>query len=133
MSELVLVDTCLWIPYFNRPHSVERRTIDELLDDDRAALIGPVLAEILQGFRRSEEADWVASALAGLHYCEADWDDWKYSATLGRQLAAQQQQQRLPLTDLVVAAVALRRKWCVYTVDPHFNLIAGLKRFTPKV
>lgn len=58
MSDMVLVDTCLWVPYFNRPQSSERQIIDALLDEDRVSLIGPVLAEVLQGFRRQAEADW---------------------------------------------------------------------------
>lgn len=61
VADLVLVDTCIWIPFFNRPHSREKAALDVLLDDDRAALIGPVLTEVLLGFRRDEQADWVAS------------------------------------------------------------------------
>lgn len=130
MKEIVLVDTCLWVPYFNRPQSAERQIIDTLLDENRVALIGPVLAEILQGFRRQQEADWVASALGGVHYIETEWDDWKMSAKLARHLATRQ--QRLPLTDLVVAAVAIRRNWFVYTNDPHFDSIVDVKRFPHK-
>jgi predicted nucleic acid-binding protein len=36
---------------------------------------------------------------------------------------------RLPLTDLTVAALALRTDSAVYTTDPHFDFIQGLKRF----
>jgi hypothetical protein len=38
------------------------------------------LAEILQGFRRDEQADWVASSLKGLHDLEPTWDDWRVAA-----------------------------------------------------
>jgi hypothetical protein len=77
VAELVLGDTCIWVPFFNRPQSREKRALDELLDDDRAALIGPVLTEILLGFRRDEQADWVASELRGLHYVPVTWNDWR--------------------------------------------------------
>lgn len=46
--DLVVVDTCIWVPYFNRPQSVERRAVDKLLDEDRAAITGMVLGEVLQ-------------------------------------------------------------------------------------
>jgi hypothetical protein len=72
--ELVLIDTCMWVPFFNRPHSAEKRTIDGLIDEDRAALVGPILAEILCGFRRDAQAEWVASSLRGLHFHEMSWD-----------------------------------------------------------
>ena len=125
--DLILIDTCVWVPFFNRPQSIEKRTVDALLDEDRAALIGPILAEILQGFRRDDRADWVASSLRGLHYLEVQWDDWRAAARLGRRLIGGG--YRLPLTDLTVAALALRTGSAVYTTDPHFDLIQGLKRF----
>ncbi len=126
-QDLVLIDTCIWIPYFNRPHSAEKRAVDRLLDEDRAALIGPILAEVLQGFRRDEQADWVASGLRGLQVPVMTWDDWRSAARLGRMLIAAGHQ--LPLTDLAVAATALRINCAVYSTDPHFDLIPRLKRF----
>lgn len=42
-TDLVLIDTCVWVPYFNRPQSAEKKTVDALLDEDRAALTGPIL------------------------------------------------------------------------------------------
>jgi predicted nucleic acid-binding protein len=128
-TDLVLIDTCIWVPFFNRPQSAEKKAIDALLDEDRAALIGPILAEILQGFRRDDRADWVAASLRGLHYIVIDWDDWRLSARLGRRLAATG--HLLPLTDLVASAIALRMGLAVYSTDPHFDLIPEMKRFSP--
>ncbi len=102
--------------------------LDELLDDDRAALIGPVLTEILLGFRRDEQADWVASELRGLHYVPVTWNDWRAAARLGRALVATG--HVLPQTDLVLATVALAHNYKVFTNDPHFDLIPDLGRFT---
>ncbi len=70
-TDLVLIDTCIWVPFFNRPQSAEKKAVDALLDEDRAVLIGPILAEILQGFRRDDRADWVASSLRGLPHLHA--------------------------------------------------------------
>ena len=127
--DLVLVDTCIWVPFFNRPQSHEKRAIDELLDDDRVALVGPVLTEVLLGFRRDEQADWVASVLRGVQYVNVTWNDWRRAAKLGRGLMATG--RRLPQTDLVLAAVAVERGLMVYSSDPHFDLIEDLQRFTP--
>ncbi len=128
--ELVLIDTCIWVPFFNRRTSPEKIAVDALLDEDRAALIGPILAEVLQGFRSDQRADWVASSLRGLHYLEFQWHDWRAAAQLGRRLLARR--HRLPLSDLALAAIALRTDAAIYTTDPHFDLIAGLKRFSPE-
>ena len=127
MAELVLVDTCIWIPFFNRPQSREKQALDELLDDDRVALVGPIVTEILLGFRRDEQADWVAAELRGIHHVPLSWDDWRGAAQLGRALRAGG--HVLPQADLVIAAVALKNEWRVWTIDPHFDHIPQLRRF----
>jgi predicted nucleic acid-binding protein len=124
---IVLIDTCIWVPFFNRPQSSEKKVVDRLLDDDRASLIGPVVAEILQGISREGSARYVASLLRGVHYVEIVRADWESAARIGRRLVASG--HKLPLSDLVQAAVALRLDAEVFTIDPHFDLIADLKRF----
>ena len=118
---LVLIDTCIWIPFFNRPQSAEKKAVDALLDDDRAALIGPIVTEILQGFPREAQADYIASLLRGVRYLEVTWEDWQEAATLGRRLVGNG--HRLPLSDLALAAVAIRMRAEIFTVDPHFDWI----------
>jgi len=125
-GDLVMVDTGIWAAFFSKPASPEKREVDALLDDDRVALTGPIIAEVLRGFRRKEQADWVASRLKSAHYIEPAWDDWRDAAALGRELAAKGYD--LPLTDLVVGVLARRVEASVFTSDPHFDVIAGLKR-----
>jgi hypothetical protein len=126
---LVLIDTCMWVPFFNRPQSAEKRVIDGLLDEDQAALIGPVVTEILQGITREPQADYVASQLRGVHCLEIRWNDWTDAARIGRRLTAHARQ--LPLSDLILAAVAIRVGAEIYTVDPHFDLVPNVKLFRP--
>jgi predicted nucleic acid-binding protein len=125
----IFVDTCIWASFFTRATSREKLTLDQLLAQDRVALIGPVVAEILRGFRRNEQAEWAASRLRLAHYMETDWNDWCRAAQLGRKQASLGHD--LPITDLVLAAVALRLNASIYTTDPHFDGIQGLKRFWP--
>ena len=63
MYEWVLVDTLIWASFFSKPGSAEKRAVDDLIDADRVALVGPIVAEVLLGFRRKEQADWIASRL----------------------------------------------------------------------
>src|SRR5438093_11807875 len=129
MEDWVFVDTCIWSSFLGKPNSPEKLAVDDLLEADRVALIGPILGEVLLGFRRKDQADWVASRLRLAHYVEAGWDDWRTAADIGRELAANG--HKLPLTDLVAASVAKRCDAWVYTTDPHFDLIPDLKRYRP--
>ena len=128
-ADLVLVDTCMWVSFFNRRRSTVKQVIDELIDFDHAALIGPILAEVLAGFRKDAEADWAASALRGLHYLDVTLADWRSAASLHRSLI--RRGHELPLSDLALAAVALHLNCAVYSTDPHFDRIPRLKRFEP--
>ena len=64
--------------------------------------------------------------LHGVRYLEITRDDWEEAARLGRRLVASG--NRLPLSDLVIAAIAIRIDAEVYTSDPHFDLVSNLKR-----
>jgi predicted nucleic acid-binding protein len=131
MDEWVFVDTCIWAAFFDKPGSREKAAVDDLLDSDRVGLVGPILAEVLIGFRRKDQADWVASRLRMAHYVEANWNDWRAAADLGRDLAGKG--NKLPLTDLLVASVAKRCQAWIYSTDPHFDVIPELKRFRPEL
>ncbi len=127
MDDWVIVDTCVWASFFTKPPSPEKRVVDQLIDSDRILLVGPVLAETLLGFRRKDQADWIASRLKLAHYAETSWSDWRAAADLGRELASRG--HRLPLSDLVIAVIAKRLNASVCTTDPHFDLIHGVRRF----
>ena len=123
----VLVDTCVWASFFKRSQSREKDSVRWLVRRNRAAIVGPVLSEVLIGIRNRAHADWAASALRGISWFDLSWDDWREAAHLGRRMAAVG--HALPLTDLVVAAVALRKDCEVFSTDPHFDVIPDLKRY----
>jgi predicted nucleic acid-binding protein len=128
-SSLVLIDTCIWGPFFSKPQSEAKCAIDSLIKLDRAAVIGPVFAEALQGFQRESEANWAYSRILSVRYLEVTLQDWRNAAALGRMLAARKHQ--LPLTDLVLAAVVRRLNCSLHSSDPHFDLIPGIFRDVP--
>ena len=63
---MVIADTSVWIPFFNRPGSPEKATLDILIDADEIALVGVVLAELLQGCRTESERHSLSDVLAAL-------------------------------------------------------------------
>jgi predicted nucleic acid-binding protein len=130
MNDWVIVDTLIWASFFSKPGSTEKLAVDELIDADRVALLGPIVAEVLLGFRRKEQADWIASRLRLVHHPETIWDDWRMAAEIGRGLATSG--HSLPVSDLLIIAVAKRIDVSVYSTDPHFDLVPDLKRYRPR-
>jgi len=125
---VVIADTSVWIPFFNQPESLEKREIDALIDADGLVLVGVVLAELLQGCRTPKEADTILSKLAGLRFRETDFSTWKRTGELSASL--RRKGITLPLSDLIIAALALEHHCQVYALDPHFEQIPGLTLHT---
>jgi predicted nucleic acid-binding protein len=126
---VVIVDTSVWIEYFNRPQSAEKHAVDVLIDTDTPILIGVVLAELLQGCRASKEADTLLLHLRALPFLEMTFASWR--RTGGLSSALRQRGITLPLSDLIVAALAQEHGCSVFTLDPHFRQIPGLRLYRP--
>lgn len=88
-------------------------------------MTGVVLAEVIQGVREPEAAAALATYLQRLPYVEADKDTWTRAGELSYRL--RRQGRAIPLTDLVVAAIALKHDHHLYAVDEHFQRVPDLK------
>lgn len=126
---MVIVDTSVWIPFFNRPGSTEQAAVAELIDADEVALVGVVLAELLQGCRSDKESQEVREALLGLVYLEVNQSIWIKAGELSAALL--RKGVTLPQSDVVVAALAFEHSCSVYSLDEHFRKISGLRRYAP--
>jgi predicted nucleic acid-binding protein len=126
---MVIADTSVWIPFFNRPDSREKHALDLLIDTDEVALVGVVLAELLQGCRTPSDRDATTEALLALPYFEATQSTWMKAGDLSATLL--RRGVTLPLSDLIVAALAIEHHSRVYSLDLHFKTIPGLHRYSP--
>ena len=52
---MVLVDTSVWIDYFNDKDAPHTRLLDRILDEDRVCTGDLILTELLQGFRSEKD------------------------------------------------------------------------------
>ena len=85
---MVIADTSVWIPFFNRPDSREKAALDLLIDNDEVALVGVVLAEVLQGCKTPSERATLSEALSALPYFEATSSTWIRVGDLSRNFFA---------------------------------------------
>jgi len=126
---MVIADTSVWIPFFNRPNSREKQTLDLLIDADDVALVGIVLAELLQGCRSHQERDELKDGLLALPYLEVTQSTWVNAGALSAGLL--RKGITLPLSDLIIAALAIEHHCPVYSLDDHFRKIPDLPLFKP--
>lgn len=126
---MVIVDTSIWISFFNRPTSVEKRILDDLLDRDEVALVGVVVTELLQGVRSKPERETLLDLLLALPYLEMTIESWRLAGDLSYQLL--RKGRTLGFPDLLIAALAQHHSCSVYSLDDDFRHIPGLSLYVP--
>ena len=68
---MVIVDTTVWVDYFNGQHNPETDWLDARLNEERLGLTTIILTEVLQGLRDERRAAEVQKALLELEVFEA--------------------------------------------------------------
>ncbi|MEA3487120.1 MAG: PIN domain-containing protein [Thermodesulfobacteriota bacterium] len=125
MNTGIIVDTCVWIEFFRKPESKLTLHLKSLLRERRVIMVGMVMAEILQGVKALKEANLVKQSLEKLPYLEITRDIWE---TAGKMLASLRGAGiTIPLSDLIIAGTALSGDHEIFTIDPHFEKIDGLR------
>ena len=119
---MVLVDTSVWIAFFRKGSSLAAMKLDVLLEEGEACICGLIEAELLPGLRKEDRAR-VRSLMAGLPCLEIATDIWVDVAGIQERSLAQGTGP-FSIPDLILAAVALRYKVPLFSLDRHFQSIA---------
>ena len=61
---MILVDTSVWVDYFNGQNTPETIILDQILGSEEILLGDIILAEVLQGFRNDQDFDVALNALS---------------------------------------------------------------------
>ena len=122
-KDLVLIDTSGWICFFSRRGFEEiKKAISTLLDEDRAAIAGPILVELIQGTRTVEEKETIKRLFRGIHWLSVTDDHWHKAAEMAFNL------RRKGITssaiDTLIATLAMEYRCTLLHKDSHFELIA---------
>ncbi len=63
---MILVDSSVWIDYFNGNETIESNYLDSCLDTQEIVIGDLILAEVLQGFRSDKDYDLAKDLLTSL-------------------------------------------------------------------
>jgi predicted nucleic acid-binding protein len=117
LSELVFVDTSIWVEALRRRPEATAVELSALLDEDRVALAAPVRVEILSGasrqsFRRLHED---LLALPTFYPGRSAW-----ALLEGWVKAAVEKGERFGVGDLLIAAIASEEGGRLWSRDDDF-------------
>ena len=120
----IIVDTSVWIEYLkNKPQVAEK--LDQQLLAGKIFTVGPVVAELLQGARTEKDYQLLKNSIHGLSYIDTGVEDWIKAGNISFKL--RRKGVTIPITDCLIAAVAIRQNASIMTYDRHFENIPNLK------
>jgi hypothetical protein len=129
---MVVVDTSVWVDFFRNPAGEANGRLEELIrENNRTAICGLILQEILQGIRDRKSFELTRQRLLFLPYLETPREVHLLAASLYRDLRTRG--ITVPSTDTAIAAVAIHHEFPLFTRDTRFSQIARhsrLKLFT---
>ena len=124
---MVLVDTSVWIEFFDRNNPSVRGDLEALLRQGEVATAGMVLAELRRGCRSTSQVRGLLQAMEPLSYFETDRDTWLRAGEIVAECSARGFQ--VSIADSLLAALAIREVASVFTLDRDFERIPRLRLF----
>ena len=124
MKPDIIVDTSAWIDYFNKPHSKIGIAVEKIIKQEKALIAGVILAELLQGARVQEEYDALLDSMLALPVLETGLNTWIEAGRMAFTL--RRQGITIPITDLIIASLALKENCAILSLDRHFKSIPGI-------
>ena len=128
MKDNVLVDTSIWIEYFNKPDSNTGKSLENLLKKGRVFITGIILTELLQGAKIKKEFEYILESMLALPFLETTLSTWIQSGRIS--LVLRKKGITIPITDLVIARLSLENNCKIFTLDLHFNKIPNINLFS---
>jgi predicted nucleic acid-binding protein len=121
-ERLVLIDTSVWISALRPGASKKARVqVGQMLDEDRVATCGIVMAELLSGTRSKTEYRELSADLGALHNLATPETVWQKVSELGYKLRTKG--LHVPIADLLIAQVAIDNDCILLHMDSHFDLV----------
>lgn len=117
---MILADTNIFIDYFRGHNKEFNNTFDSL----KIGICGIVKSELLHGALTDDEADNMIKTFTSFELITIDEYDWEFSGLMLQTI--RQQGFTLPVTDVLIAYLAIKYDIPVWTKDKHFTVIKAI-------
>jgi len=117
-----LVDTSVWVEFLRGKKTAIKKRLEKLLDENRAVVTGIILAELMTGISNEKEQRFLEECFLGLPYLETTRQIFALAGKMGAAL--RKKGITMPISDLLIAALAKTDALTVLTLDNHFQTLA---------
>ena len=122
---MILVDTSVWIDFFDHPDSVYARELVRLIEKDEEICLADInVTEILQGIKEEKVFDEIKGYLMQFPILKARSLETYIQAANIYRLCRTMGKTMTKTIDAIIAAVALENGFRVFHRDKDFDLIA---------
>ena len=118
-AEKILVDTSVWIDYFQNKDSSISEEMDRILSEDKVYVPKVLIAELIQGAKSSKEISVIEDFVEAFHIIDQEKDSWIKAGRLSRDL--KKHGQTIHLLDCYIAIIAQESGCKIFTLNRHFK------------
>ncbi|MEX2270517.1 MAG: PIN domain nuclease [Vicinamibacterales bacterium] len=118
---MVIVDSTVWVDYFNGIDTPETSWLDKQLDQQRLGLTTLILCEVLQGVRNDRAAATIEAELLKLEVFEAGSPDLAIEAARNYRILRARGRTVRKTIDLLIATFCLEHQHALLHNDRDFD------------
>jgi predicted nucleic acid-binding protein len=118
---MLLVDTSVWIDYFNSVDSRQTALLDETLPQERPLIGDLILAEVLQGFRTEDQAHRAQALLAAFEFASIGGYDMAVKSARNYRLLRQRGITVRKTIDVLIATFCIEHGHVLLHADRDFE------------
>lgn len=122
MKDRALIDTSVWIKYFQVPNTLLFELVTQLLKEQRALFTGIIALELIRGARTEKELSVLEALFRSIERVDETDTTHLEAGKIGYQLS--KKGITIGTVDLLISQLAIENDLSLYTLDRHFQAIA---------
>jgi predicted nucleic acid-binding protein len=120
-GEKILVDTSVWIMYFQDKSAKFSGKVDDILSKQEVYVPKIVIAELIQGSKSEREVSVIEDFVNAFNVIDQKEDTWTKAGKLS--FALKKKGRTVNLTDCYIAVIAQEHGCQIFSLDEHFKEI----------
>ena len=123
-AEKILIDTSIWIDYFQNRSSTISEKVNKILSENEVYVPKIVIAELIQGAKSEKEISIIEDFLDAFHIVDQKEDTWLKAGRLSYDL--KKKGKTINILDCYIAAMAQEHECKIFTLNRHFKEIQSI-------
>ena len=123
-AEKILIDSSIWIDYFQNKSSSISGKMDKILSEDEVYIPRIVIAELIQGAKSEKEISIIEDFLDAFHIIDQKEDTWLKAGRLSYDL--KKKGKNINLLDCYITIIAQEYGCKIFSLNRHFKEIKSI-------